>query len=308
MQKVVFLYLHIEFTTMKHFLIFLTFIVPLHLFAQDYSLKKDIVYADKSPVCKFLTIGTITNQAYTIKNMQDEELILIDQSQLRNAEGNALLRFMFADMPKSEAFMPVSIGFKKQLARLIVTYNLIQDGKLNPKAVDRFCRNYNGYMISNRLTPPVEQSQNTTIVANPEQTKDLEAKQEVPTAEQTKEVVVETTTDISPSRDQEYEFPIVERDPEQQVFLSGTTIRQDFKDIGTYSAETKTVDNQEGYLLTIKDINGVKIAEATYANGAGECDLITLKDQKTRRVTIPKADVYTVVKDVVSKLSFLLYL
>jgi hypothetical protein len=292
---------------MKHLLIFLTFIVPLHLLAQDYSLKKDIVFADKSPVCKFLTIGTITNQAYTIKNMQDEELILIDQSQLRNAEGNALLRFMFADIPKAEAFMPVSLGFKKQLARLIVTYNLIQDGKLNPKGVDRFCRNYNGYIISNRLTPPVEQSQQATIVANTEQTKETEQKhQAIPG--QAKETVVESTTDISPSRDQEYEFPIVERDPEQQVFLSGTTIRQDFKDIGTYSAETKIIDNQEGYILTIKDINGVKIAEATYANGAGECDLVTLKDQKTRRVTIPKADVYTVVKDLVSKLSFLLYL
>jgi hypothetical protein len=203
--------------------------------------------------------------------------------------------------------MPVSLGFKKQLARLIVTYNLIQDGKLNPKGVDRFCRNYNGYIISNRLTQPVEQSQQTTIVANTEKTKDTEPKHEA-IPEQTKEVIVESTTDISSSRDQEYEFPIVERDPEQQVFLSGTTIRQDFKDIGTYSAETKTIDNQEGYILTIKDINGVKIAEATYANGAGECDLVTLKDQKTRRVTIPKADVYTVVKDVVSKLSFLLYL
>lgn len=278
------------------------------MFAQDVSLKKDIVYSDKVPVCKFLSIGTITNQAYTIKNMQDEELILIDQSQLRNAEGNALLRFMFADMPKLEAFMPVSIGFKKQLARLIVTYNLIQDGKLNPKGVDRFCRNYNGYFISNRLTSHLEQSQNNPIFSNPEKTKDSEPKQEVPTPDQPKEEVVESATEISPSRDQEYEFPIVERDPEQQVFLSGTTIRQDFKDIGTYSAESKTIENQEGYLLTIKDINGVKIAEATYTNGAGECDLVTLKDQKTRRVTIPKADVYTVVKDVVSKLSFLLYL
>ena len=293
---------------MKQLFFLFCLCIHIQLSAQEFSLKRDIVYADKLPVCKFLTIGTITNQAYTIKNMQDEELILIDQSQLRNAEGNALLRFMFADMPKAEAFMPVSLGFKKQLARLIVTYNLIQDGKLNPKGVDRFCRNYNGYMISNRLTPTLEQSQNNSTVTIPEQSKDSEPIMQAPITEQPKDVVVNSTTEISPSRDQEYEFPIVERDPEQQVFLSGTTIRQDFKDIGTYSAETKTVDNQEGYLLTIKDINGVKIAEATYANGAGECDLITLKDQKTRRVTIPKADVYTVVKDVVSKLSFLLYL
>jgi hypothetical protein len=293
---------------MKQLFFLFCLCIHIQLSAQEFSLKRDIVYADKLPVCKFLTIGTITNQAYTIKNMQDEELILIDQSQLRNAEGNALLRFMFADMPKAEAFMPVSLGFKKQLARLIVTYNLIQDGKLNPKGVDRFCRNYNGYMISNRLTSTLEQSQNNSTVTIPEQSKDSEPIMQAPITEQPKDVVVNSTTEISPSRDQEYEFPIVERDPEQQVFLSGTTIRQDFKDIGTYSAETKTVDNQEGYLLTIKDINGVKIAEATYANGAGECDLITLKDQKTRRVTIPKADVYTVVKDVVSKLSFLLYL
>ena len=74
------------------------------------------------------------------------------------------------------------------------------------------------------------------------------------------------------------------------------------------TGKTITTNNVDGYQIIIKDINGIKVAEANYANGEGECDLLTMKDDKRRRVTIPKADVYSVVKDVVSKLSYLLYL
>ena len=278
------------------------------LYAQKVDLRKEIVYADKDPICKFLTIGTITNQAYTIKSMQDEELILIDQSQLRNAEGNILLRFMFADMPNKEAFMPIEFGFKKQLARLIVTYNLIENGKLNVKGVDRFCRNYNGYLKSNKLpvsepslTPEITKSNSE----NNENKNDVIKDDLVKSNELIKDSV---KTEIAADRDKEYEYPIIERDADQPIFLSGTTIRQDFKDIGTYSAQTTTTNNVDGYQIIIKDINGIKVAEANYANGEGECDLLTMKDDKRRRVTIPKADVYSVVKDVVSKLSYLLYL
>ncbi len=293
---------------MKFNLLILFVLTVSHSLAQRIDLKKEIVYAENEPVCKFLTIGTITNQAYTIKNMQDEELILIDQSQLRNAEGNLLLRFMFADLPNKEAFMPIEFGFKKQLARLIVTYSLIQNGKLNPKGVDRFCRNYNGYLKSNKL-PAVQPDsilESTTLMNDPSFVKKEIVKEELNIQNDT--LPNASNSEIAADRDKEYDYPIIERDADQPIFLSGTTIRQDFKDIGTYTAQTNTINNVEGYQLVIKDINGIKVAEVNYLNGEGECDLITMKDKIKRRVTIPKADVYTVVKDVVSKLSYLLYL
>jgi hypothetical protein len=270
-------------------------------FGQRIDVRRDIVYVDKEPLCRFLSIGTITNQAYTVKNLVEEELILIDQSQLRDAEGNALLRFMFADMPQAEAFMPVSLNFRKQMARLLVTYNLIEKGKLVPKNVERFCRNYSGTVKGNRLLP-VKNNE----ASEPVRTSD-EPVQPVPEPQPAMNTP-EPGRDPAPNREADYDYPLVERDAEQEVFLSGTTLRQDFKDIGSYQAESISVAGKEGYRVTVKDINGVKVAVGTFAVGEGECELITLKDNKTRQVTVPRSDLYTVVKDLVSKLAFLLYL
>lgn len=298
---------------MKKFLLSIFIFLSIHSVAQKIDLKRDIIYVDKEPVCKFLSIGTITNQAYTVKNMIDEELILIDQSQLRDAEGNALLRFMFADMPELEAFMPVSLTFRKQMSRLIVSYNLIDKGKLVKKNVERFCKNYNGYFSGNRL---VLNKNGTTPPQHDEAKKQTQTPIEVTADNQTKTVVKEEMPVESPDKSASDtdavsvhdENGLVLRDAEQEVFLSGNTIRQDFKEIGFYNAVATNVNSKEGYMVTITDINNNKVAEAKFATDSGECELLTLKDNKTRQVTIPKSDLYTVVKDIVSKLCFLLYI
>jgi hypothetical protein len=269
-------------------------------------MKRDVLYIDKVPVCNIVSLGTLTNQAYAVKTLENNELILLDQCQLRNADGTALLRMMFADMPNAEAFIPVSFGFKKQMARLIAMYNLVENGKLNPAGVEKFCKNYNGYVKGNRMifNAPiqVENSNEKTLVEVSEAPENNSQQQAIA------ETKIVAAPEIAPTRDAEYDFPMVERDVEQTVFLSGTTIRQDFKDIGSYSVAPTTINNQEGQVININDINGVKIAEATLINNEGECDLLTIKDNKKRRVTIPKADLYSIVKDLVMKLSFLMYL
>lgn len=284
--------------------------------AQKIEVKRDLVLVDKEPVCKFINIGTITNQAYTIKNMIDEELILIDQSQLRDVEGNALLRFMFADMPNAEAFMPVSLNFRKQMSRLIVTYNLIEKGKLVPKNVQRFCNNYNGYFKSNRLALNKAEKKdvnNTSETANERSNLTLSNNVLISEAsdvnlENGYEKAQIAKSEVSDSRDSEYTFPLLERDIEQEVYLSGNTIRQDFKDIGNYSATATTIQGKDGYIISFTDMNSVKVAEAKIVNDESQCELLTLKDNKLRQVTVPRSDLYTIVKDLVSKLSFLMYL
>lgn len=282
----------------------------IYVNAQKVDLKRDIVYADKEAVCKFYSIGTITNQAYTVKNMIDEEMILIDQSQLRDAEGNALLRFMFADMPELEAFMPVSLSFRKQMSKLIVSYNLIEKGKLVRKNVERFCKNYNGYFKGNRLVTerPVNDmnpslNENKAVVSKTSNEVSVISEQK-----EKKEEPSSINANQETMHESKVEEGLVERDFEQEVFLNGNTIRQDFKDIGYYNATATEVNGKEGYQILIYDIRNDKIAEAKFATDSGECDLVTLKDNKVRKVTIPKSDLYTVVKDVVSKLCFLLYI
>jgi hypothetical protein len=312
--EVVFLYLHLILLRMKNTLSLILLFVSLLAEAQKIDLKRDIVYLDKEPVCKFLNIGTITNQAYTIKNMIDEELILIDQSQLRDAEGNALLRFMFADMPELEAFMPVSLSFRKQMARLIVTYDLVDKGKLVKKNVERFCKNYNGYFSGNRMVLAKNEKSPSTLEEKKEKT-DTErtspASQSNTMANENQPVETTNTSDFAKTETAsipEEGDGLVVRDAEQEVFLSGNTLRQDFKEIGFYTATATAVNGKDGYLITIMDIKNAKVAEAKFATDSGECELLTMKDNKVRQVTIPKSDLYTVVKDVVSKLCFLLYI
>ena len=52
------------------------------------------------------------------------------------------------------------VGFKKQLAELIVSEGLIKEGKLNETAVKQFCR-VNGTKFSD-----AQKSNNTTIIIN----------------------------------------------------------------------------------------------------------------------------------------------
>ena len=52
------------------------------------------------------------------------------------------------------------VGFKKQLAELIVSEGLIKEGKLNETAVKQFCR-VNGTKFSD-----AKKSNNTTIIIN----------------------------------------------------------------------------------------------------------------------------------------------
>ena len=296
----------------KSIFLILSILFTLNTNAQRVDVKKDIVYAGKEAVCKFFSIGTITNQAYTVKNMIDEELILIDQSQLRDVEGNALLRFMFADMPEMEAFMPVSFSFRKQMSKLLVSYNLIEKGKLVRKNVERFCKNYNGYFNGNRLvTGRTTNDLNSSTENAPQNSspkKVEENTQIVSKVDEPKDTKIEENLNTTKVDESGAENTLVERDPEQEVFLNGNTIRQDFKDIGFYTSTAMTVNGKEGYLVSILDINNEKVAEAKFANDSGECELTTLKDNKVRQVTVPKSDMYTVVKDIVSKLCFLLYI
>lgn len=134
-------------------------------FSQEIKVKKDIVSIDGTPLFKM--ISTNYPDAYTLYNLNDEKLAVFnalfynDPKQVTSANtqgriGYFDITFFNEAMDKCEIRI---VGFKKQLAELIVSEGLIKDGKLNETAVQQFCR-VNGMKFSEA------QKSNTTIIIN----------------------------------------------------------------------------------------------------------------------------------------------
>lgn len=147
---------------------FMFFFFTCGVFAQKQKVdvKKDVVSVDGIPV--FTMVSTTYPDAYTLYNFSKEKLAVFNAQFYSDAQqitpGNPQGRVGYFDvtffnesMDKCEIRI---VGFKKQLAQLIVAEELIKDGKLNDIAVKQFCR-VNGMKFSEA------RKQNTpTIIIN----------------------------------------------------------------------------------------------------------------------------------------------
>lgn len=308
--------------------------LSLHLQAQDIRMYRDTVLVDDVPYAVFQSMGSVTKQMYSVKNLSGEVLMLIDQSQLRDAEGNALMRFMFTGFPEKKAFMPVSIQFRRRMMRSLVAYNLVEKNQLNEKALDLFCRNYPGYfetnriqavkendiVVSNNSTKEKENSvvvEPTTLVVTNNQTavSDTVVIATTPAAELKVEPVAIATEPPSANNNEpvveepKINYSIVNRDIDQPIYLDGNVIRQDFEEVGLYTVERIKPDAGDGYyVISVYDIRHDFVAEAVVPDNSKTFEFKTYKDGKTRRSNIAEGDIYETVKTLSTVLSQLLYL
>ena len=120
---------------------------------QKVTVKKDIVSVNDVPV--FTLVSTSYPDAYTLYNLHNEKLAYFftqfysDARQINNANpqgrvGYFDITFFNEAMDKCEIRI---VGFKKQLAELIISEGLVKDGKLDETAVKQFCR-INGMKFS----------------------------------------------------------------------------------------------------------------------------------------------------------------
>ncbi len=139
-------------------LIITTTLVLFHAFnsysqKQKVTVKKDIVSVDETPV--FTLVSTSYPDALTLYNLNNEKLAYFftqfysDSRQINNANpqgrvGYFEITFFNESMDKCEIRI---VGFKKQLAELIISEGLVKDGKLDDSAVKQFCR-INGMKFS----------------------------------------------------------------------------------------------------------------------------------------------------------------
>jgi len=141
-------------------------IFTFNSFSQEVKVKKDIVSLDDVPLFKM--VSTTYPDAYTLYNLNDEKLAIFnalfynDPNQVTPANtqgriGYFDITFFNQTMDKCEIRI---VGFKKQLAELIVSEKLIKDGKLDNTAVEQFCR-VNGMKFSE-----AQKSTNTIIINN----------------------------------------------------------------------------------------------------------------------------------------------
>jgi hypothetical protein len=301
---------------MRFLLLMLLFIMPFFASAQTAILRHNIVYLESEELFKLYSVGTFAHQTYKVKNLQDQDLILIDQTTLRNNQGTLLMKFIFMDMPQMEAYMPLNVNYKKQLARLLVNYNVIKNNTLNEQGVQLFCKNYhiNNYpskYISEEITGNTEVKKEVNKAEK--QLVKKEIKKETKPVQEPVSVNEETADNNFEQSDEKEQVVLdengnVKRDITQQIYLSGSKIRQDYKEIGSYTSEVKMLLGQEGRQITIFTLDGQKVAISRFINGDEQCELLTIRDNKTWNIPIPKGDMYVIVKDIVKVLSERMYL
>lgn len=136
----------------------------INIFAQGVKIKKDLVSLDDSPLFKM--VSTNYPDAYTLYNLNDKKLAIFNAQFYNDSKqvtpGNPQGRigyfditFFNDDMDKCEIRI---VGFKKQLAELIVSEGLIKNEGLDNLAVKQFCR-VNGVKFS-------DDQKRTTIIIN----------------------------------------------------------------------------------------------------------------------------------------------
>lgn len=287
---------------MRLFLFALLCACSFNAAAQSAIIRHNVVIVGNEELFKIYSVGTFSHQTYKVKNLQEEDLILIDQTTLRNDQGTLLMKFIFTNMPKAEAYIPMNVNFKKHLARLLANYNVIKNNSLSEQGVNLFCKNYSlsnypSKYIPDEITGPKEKKTVRKEVKS-ESSKPAQpevAEPENDQAEVTPPVVLDENGNVK-------------RDITQQIYLSGSKIRQDSKEIGSFTSEKKMLLGQEGKQINFFALNGDKLAIARFIDGDEQCELLTIGDNKTWNIPIPKGDIYTIVKDIVKVLAERMYL
>lgn len=121
----------------KIIILFLLMFVQLSSYSQKISISdENIVSVNKIEFCKIITKGSASDMAYSICNLEGEELIYANQKG-SGTEASFILSFTdFEDMALVDASMPI----RKMLMKTIVKYDLITNGQLNKNAVNRLCK------------------------------------------------------------------------------------------------------------------------------------------------------------------------
>lgn len=317
-------------------LISLTVCFSPKVYAQDIRMFRDTVMVNDEPYAIFQSMGTVTKQMYAVKNLEGDLLILIDQSQLRDAEGNALMRFMFTGYSEMKAFMPVSLQFRRRMMRSLVAYNLVQKNRLNEKGLELFCKNYPGYFETNRIQAIKEKNNDNSTIITSKEDKDSKTGTTTILVNNDEKVLSDTilistepvaknaAPDVaviepqtppeannkeSAVEEPKINYSIVDRDIDQAIYLDGNVIRQDFEEVGLYTVEQiKPNDGSSYYVISIYDIRHDFVAEAFVYDNIKTYEFKTYKDSKMRTTNVAAGDIYETVKLLAMTLSQLLYL
>lgn len=308
---------------MKYVLLLMVIALSTESFCQTATLHKNSVYVNNEEVFKLYSVGTITHQTYKVKNLQENELVLIDQTNLRTDAGNILLKCIFINYPQYEAYIPLQVNMKKQISRLIANYNIVQNNALNEASVSLLCKNYSlKHYPSKYISPEITGNNEpiNNIQKNETPVKELVAEKKIETPptieineqENTEEVNIaqEETEEknIDMSEEEGDDYFIVKRDVAQQIYLSGSKIRQDYKEIGSFKTEEKLLLGQQGKEITILSLSGKNVAVARFIDGDAQCELLTLRDKKTWNIAITSNDIHDTIKDILKVLIDRMYL
>ena len=192
-----------------------------------------------------------------------------------NLEGDLLLsgdgrnenNFMTVTFSGNNASLdyPLTIGMKKMFAKELVQMKVIKDGQLNPDGMKRFVAKYNGRADRDMVLTQSNTNSNVVVISD------------------------------RPN--------LVQRNTKSMIFISGKTIKQDNKEIGSIESYQEASGGTVMDYFTIYDQDGIEIARAAKAMNDKEIEVTGYNGRRFSLYTKNNAtDKFTLQKFIVEEL------
>jgi len=200
-------------------------------FGQSVKIKGEKVLVDKQLYCYLEKGGNAMSVwTYTIKNLQEKELMFLKSTTVEISEGNLKAYYTVTITDTEETFeIEHFMGFKKDFIRKLYKFEVIQNNKINEAGLKKYKRTYAGN-FQEQYEKEANRSANSTT---------------------TKVIVVNNTDN----------YIIVERDKSSLLFISNGKVKQDFKQIATFKVEKENINNEKLDVIYIYNINNQLVAK-----------------------------------------------
>jgi hypothetical protein len=212
-----------------------------------------MLWAQNIDVAKDGTVTVNGKEAFKIEGkmgMANTSFSVYNQNGdlLISADGRNENNFMTVTFSGNNSSLdyPLTMGLKKVFAKELATLQVIKDGQLNPDGVKRLVAKYNGRADQNLVLTESNTRNTIKLETRPAQ---------------------------------------VIRNREANIIISGTTIKQDNKEIGKITSKQETKQGTVVDYFVITDTNGNHIANASKAMDSSNIEIIS-SDNTKRTISV----------------------
>jgi hypothetical protein len=129
----------------------LLMLLSLGAYAQNVTLKGDVITVDKKPYAKLAKGGSMMMRDYTLLTLDDKEVMKATSKITALPNNETFIYYMMTFQPGGETaeMSKTGLNFAQQLAEALVKNEVMRDGQPNPEGVKRFTEAYSEKLSAN---------------------------------------------------------------------------------------------------------------------------------------------------------------